>query len=317
MNTKTQEHMQLVQSLLSQPVDMGSSILSFPNRGPWGNNKWRGNCSGHIYRVLFQSLNPASFCDPMVGSGTSIEVAQDMNIEAYGLDLHSGFNIIRDSIVNRIGKEVDLVLAHPPYFGQVLYSNSVWGNESHPDDLSRCINDEDFCQKMQVAMLNQREATKVGGYYGAIIGDWRRNGVYSSYQADIICRMPRDELAGVLIKAQHNMQSSGKSYGKMKLPFITHEYILLFKRKANSTMQLLSVIALEQAARLRGTWKSVIRNVMMSLGGQAHLSDVYKAVEANAPEKLSENSNWKAKIRQVLNSSGDYFSEQKGVWRIV
>jgi hypothetical protein len=41
---------------------------------------------------LFEQLKPRVFVDQMVGSGTSIEIAQEMGIEAHGLDLHSGFN---------------------------------------------------------------------------------------------------------------------------------------------------------------------------------------------------------------------------------
>ena len=68
------------------------SILSFPERGPWGKSSWRGNCSGHVYKSLFEQLRPGTFVDPMVGSGTSVEVAREMGIQAFGLDLHSGFN---------------------------------------------------------------------------------------------------------------------------------------------------------------------------------------------------------------------------------
>lgn len=46
---------------------------------------------------------------------TSIEVAQEMGIEAYGLDLHSGFNILKDRIIDSVKKEADLVFSHPPY----------------------------------------------------------------------------------------------------------------------------------------------------------------------------------------------------------
>ena len=292
------------------------SIFSYPDRGPWGKSNWRGNCSGHVYKELFERLQPNVFCDPMCGSNTSIEVANELNIEAYGLDLHSGFNILRDSILLTIGKEADLCLSHPPYNGCIVYSGQQWGDTPHPDDLSRCIDDEDFHQKLQVAMLNQREATKNGGIYGTIIGDWRRNGVYTSYQAEVIARMPANELAGVLIKAQHNTTSARKSYGKIDLPWITHEYILLFKKKKTTTIQLLKTLATEQAMRLRGTWKSIIRNVMISLGGKASLPEIYKYVSQNAPDQLQTNENWKAKVRQVLNSSGDYFSEERGIWAL-
>lgn len=252
----------------------------------------------------------------MVGSGTSIEVAKEMGIEAYGLDLHSGFNVLRDSIVTTIGKEVDMVLSHPPYNQLIAYSGSQWGTQPHPDDLSHCIDDNDFNEKMQIALLNQRSATKNGGYYGTIIGDWRRNGIYSSYQAECIARMPADELVAVIIKAQHNTMSERKTYGKLKLPFILHEYILLWQRKAKSTYHLLSIIANEQAARLRGTWRSIVRNIMMQLGGKASLSEVYEAVSKAAPEKVQSNPNWQAKIRQTLNSSEDYFSQERGVWSL-
>ena len=44
------------------------SILEFPDRGPWGRADWPGNCSGHVYRELFQRLRPALFVDVMAGS---------------------------------------------------------------------------------------------------------------------------------------------------------------------------------------------------------------------------------------------------------
>jgi hypothetical protein len=59
----------------------GGSIISFPDLGPWGNPSYRGNCSGLVYREIFEFLHPRVFTDPMVGSGTSVEVAREMNIE--------------------------------------------------------------------------------------------------------------------------------------------------------------------------------------------------------------------------------------------
>jgi len=291
------------------------SILTFPDRGPWGKSNWRGNCSGHIYKELFTRLRPALFIDPMMGSGTSIEVAKEMGIEAYGLDLHSGFNILRDSIVERVGRQADLVVSHPPYGGAIVYSGEVWG-EPHPDDLSRCATDAEFHEKMQIALINQREATKQGGVYGAIIGDYRKNGKYTSYQAEMITRMPADELIAVLIKQQHNTTSARKSYKAMQMPFIMHEYILLWKKKSAPLLHLLGVLANEQATRLRGTWRSVVRNVMMALGGEAQLDAIYDRVASGCPAKVQENPNWKAKVRQILNSTGEYRSSERGVWAI-
>lgn len=296
---------------------MQSSIISYPDRGPWGQSKWRGNASGHVYKDLFEQLKPSVFTDPMVGSGTSVEVAREMNIEAHGLDLHAGFNAINDSILERVGKESDLIVSHPPYGSMIIYSGNVWGAEAHPDDLSRCVNDADFHEKMQLVLLNQRMATKSGGYYGTLIGDWRRGGVYSCYMAEMLARMPKEELAGVIIKAQHNCVSDTKSYGRMALPRLAHEYLLLWKKKEAPVLVLLQRMAQEHAARLAGTWKNIVRMVVMSLGKAATLADIYKAVERGAPERLAENSNWQAKVRQILNQNRDMFqSVDRGVWAL-
>lgn len=111
---------------------MESSIMSFPQRGKWGLSSWRGNASGFVHKDLFEKLCPRVFVDPMVGSGTSVEVARELGIEAHGLDLHLGFNAVRDSILGAVGKEADLVIVHPPYGYMIVYSGNVWGLSSTP-----------------------------------------------------------------------------------------------------------------------------------------------------------------------------------------
>lgn len=293
------------------------SVFSYPERGKWGKSSWRGNCSGYVYKELFERLQPGVFVDPMVGSGTSVEVAREMGIEAFGLDLHSGFNAIRDSIAEAVGKPADLVVSHPPYGAMIVYSGNVWG-QAHPDDLSRCIDDEDFHQKMQLVLLNQREATAGGGYYGTIIGDWRRGGVYTSYQAEMVARMPKAELAAVMIKMQHNVQSGSKSYGTMRLPFILHEYILLWQKKSVPMLSMLQSLAQQQYARLTGTWVNIVKVALIRAGGKAPLSDLYAQIEKSAPERLATNQHWREKVRQTLNrNTGIFKPMERGVWAVV
>ena len=172
---------------------------------------------------------------------------------------------------------------------------------------------------MQIALLNQRDATTGGGFYGTIIGDWRRNGTYTSYQAECIARMPKSELAAVIIKAQHNCVSDGRQYAGMKLPRIMHEYILLWckPRKIMSVLEDLSILANQQQERLSATWHAIVRNVMIALGGEADLTTIYAKVAENASEKLKANPHWQAKIRQILNQSPDEYSPvRRGVWKL-
>ena len=289
---------------------MSSSVMSFPERGKWGKSSWRGNCSGYVYKALFEQYKASvkSFCDPMMGSGTSIEVAKEMGIDAYGLDLHMGFNALKHSIRDTIGQEVDMCLSHPPYGEMIIYSAGVWGgeNDAHPDDLSRCIDDEDFHEKLHLVLLNQREATKPGGIYGSIIGDMRKNGKYVSYQAEAISRMPASELTSVIIKTQHNTMSDKNTYSNFKHFSIMHEYLFDLSAMAN-----------QQAKRLHAVWKNIVAHAMMSLGGKASLSDLYQKIAQNAPEKLKGNEeNWQAKVRQTLQRYTSFSSVERGVWAL-
>src|SRR5690606_28503391 len=100
--------------------------------------------SGHVYKALFEFFEPRSFVDPMKGSGTSIEVARELGIDAVGLDLHEGFDATRMSILEAVGREVDMVLSHPPYAWIIRYSGSQWGEEPVPGDLSHIEDYDEF-----------------------------------------------------------------------------------------------------------------------------------------------------------------------------
>ena len=94
---------------------MLKSVVSYPDRGPWGNASWKGNFSGWLVRDLLQFFKPTFFVDFMEGSGTSGQVAASMGIKYRGFDLHSGFNAVRDSLSDRLGGDrPDYLIAHPP-----------------------------------------------------------------------------------------------------------------------------------------------------------------------------------------------------------
>lgn len=297
---------------------MSTSVLSFPERGKWGKSSWRGNCSGYVLKALFDQYKPKSFVDAMCGSNTSIEVAKDMNIPlAVGLDLHSGFNAIKDSIRERVGQQVDMCFTHPPYLSAVLYSGNMWG-EPHPDDLSRCVDEDDFHEKLNLVLMNQREATRPGGIYATLIGDVRKDGKYYSLQAEAIARMPSKELASVIIKTQHNNVSDKNVYSNMKHYRIMHEYLILWEKpKAPLSLLVdLSAMAHKQAKRLHGIWKVIVAHAMMALGGKASLNDLYQKIAEDAPDKLKSNENWQAKVRQILQISPSFNSVERGVWAL-
>lgn len=47
-----------------------SSVVSFPDRGPWGKSNYRGNCTGHIVKGFvesYQRRKDGLVIDPSVG----------------------------------------------------------------------------------------------------------------------------------------------------------------------------------------------------------------------------------------------------------
>src|ERR1039457_4798778 len=46
------------------------SVVSYPDRGPWGSATYRGNCSGYLIRDLLRHFQPASFLEIFAGGGT-------------------------------------------------------------------------------------------------------------------------------------------------------------------------------------------------------------------------------------------------------
>lgn len=193
--------------------------------------------------------------------------------------------------------------------------------EVHPDDLSRCGSVEEFLEKSQQALLNQRDGTRPGGHYATLIGDQRRGGKYYSYQAEFIARMPADELKAVIVKAQHNCVSDRKVYqGNIAsgLPRITHEYLLVWQRPDAPTTILVTLrnLASQAQQRLRSTWRSIVRQAMVALGGRASLQSLYAKVAGVAGERLETNANWQAKVRQTLQLSPCFKQEDRGLWAL-
>ena len=233
---------------------MNSSILSFPQRGAWGQSSYRGNCSGHVQKFLIEKFKPSYFVDPADGGGTSRDVCQQLGIKYTGLDLKDGFNLLKHNLKEKLQGQPDFIFFHPPYGSMVAYSGCMWGNP-HPDDLSRCGNGDEFINRLEIALMNIYDSLKPAGHYSVLIGDMRKNGEYFSWQADIL-QMGIGKLSGVLIKAQHNCTSNSFQYSGSFIP-IAHEYLLIFLKEKHiiSFGQLLLQKDERIARRLAGTWK--------------------------------------------------------------
>jgi hypothetical protein len=197
-----------------------TSVVSYPNRGPWGDNRYPGNCSGYLLIDLCATYQPRAVLDPMEGGGTSRDVCADMGIAYQGFDLHSGVDSLRDDI----GQGYDLIFWHPPYHDMKLYSDD-------PRDLSRAGSLAAFGALLRAAYWRFFELLAPGGRLAILIGDLRRRGSYEPLTADV-ARLDRNHLEGIIIKVQHNVSSSRTRYGGAFVP-ILHETLTIFRRPEN------------------------------------------------------------------------------------
>lgn len=306
-----------------------NSVLSFPERGPWGDSRYRGNCSGHVVRETLYHFRPALFVDVAEGGGTSRQVAEeiqrkgDFPLEYVGLDLRYGQSVLHP-ITGHLPRRANHIFFHPPYWNIIPYSGpkGMWGRDGapHPEDLSRDMPYEEFLYLMQQAGTNIYEGVERGGYYSILIGDIRKGGQYYFVSSDLTQILP-GKLDSVQIKVQHNCVSDARRYnGEGRLIRIMHEYLLHFRRDDLFFGMLDATLkASRQLKRLsHALWNSLITTALKRLGGRGALADIYRVIEEMAPEETRERKreNWQAKIRQLLQFGDFYQPLDRGVWSL-
>ncbi|MDZ4718058.1 MAG: hypothetical protein SH847_06265 [Roseiflexaceae bacterium] len=197
-----------------------TSVVSYPGRGPWGDNQYPGNCSGYMLIDLCATYTPQSVLDPMEGGGTSREVCADMQIPYAGYDLHSG----TDSLHDEIGSGYDLIFWHPPYHDMKIYSDD-------PRDLSQMGSLAMFQAMLRSGYRRFYELLNPGGRLVILMGDLRRRGRYEPLTIDV-ARLDRANLEGIIVKIQHNVSSNRTQYTGTFIP-ILHETLTIFRRRSD------------------------------------------------------------------------------------
>src|SRR3954469_13772713 len=100
------------------PVPQLTSIHATPGRGPYGDPRYRGNCSGLLIRDLLRFYQPKRVLDPMEGGGTCRDVCRELAIPYEGRDQNRGFDATRPEDFAGLGR-FDFIWMHPPYFQMV------------------------------------------------------------------------------------------------------------------------------------------------------------------------------------------------------
>jgi hypothetical protein len=210
------------------------SVVSYPDRGPWGDSRYRGNCSGHLAKELILRFSCRSVFDPAEGGGTVRDVVEGINrylkktIEYEGRDLRAGWDILKDPMPE---EQFDLVWYHPPYWDVIRYSESS-------KDLSNCKTLAEFEFKLRQSVERLFQVLKPAGILAVLIGDKRKQGMYYALFRTLLLNSNIGQLKAIIIKVQHHCRSDHTLYNSTN-PFfipIKHEYCLLFQKAKDSIL---------------------------------------------------------------------------------
>ena len=284
------------------------SILSYPDRGKWGNSQYRGNCSGYVIKDLLQfyfpNHPPKQFIEVFSGGGTGQAVAKDLGItNSIHLDLRNGWN----ALVDELPKGSDFTFSHPPYWDIIKYETQR--GSFHEDDLSNQMDYETFI--FQLDKVNEKIYHNLfnGGRHALLIGDIRKKGKYYSIIKDMSWF---GDLESHLIKMQHNTKCENKQYAHSQFIPIAHEHLLVFKKNQIWQLNIKYTKEFEKDIRTlkRITWKDLIK-ATLEYKEKASIQEIYEYLYQS--EKAKANQHVRAKIRQVLNSYPD-FQRQGDYW---
>ena len=300
-----------------------STVLSFPDRGPWGDKAYRGNCSGYVHAFLIWKYRIQKLAELFAGSGTGYDVAKDMGIDYTGADLNPTpvrpgilqVDAFRDDVPEAF-YGADMVFMHPPYGAEIgiPYAGSMYPDptsELSKHDLGQ-MKWDDFMTVLNQVIMKYYAAMDTGAYMSVLMGDVRRNGFHSML-ADII---KPGELQQIIIKQQHNCVSYGRKYSNRNFVPITHEYIMVLKKIA--PMMLLFQWPRKYKLDIRdsktATWADVVQAVMKEHGGKMSLTSLYECIDGH--KKTLKNKHWQAKIRQTLQLHSRFEAVGHGVWQL-
>ena len=296
------------------------SIVSYPERGQYGKNNYRGNCSGLLIKDLISQYHLKGLSDFMVGSGTTEDVVREAGIRGDFADLNRGYDMLSMDLPNR----AENIFFHPPYHDMIVYSGKQYDVNSverttglssqiiFADDLSRCASWEDFVKKMNYCMLKQFTALEKGGRIFVLVGDMKRKGKLYSMIRELICP---GTMENIIIKAQHNCWSDRQTYSGNFVP-IVHEYLLVTRKDTGLIIPVSMGHSQSYDTRKFGdqSWRDLVYTVIQENGGQMSLQELYDALKDSA--KAGRNQHWQEKIRQTVQNIKHFKRTERGTYAL-
>jgi hypothetical protein len=266
---------------------------------------------------LIGQFHPRTIADPMMGSGTTLDVCRKLNVKCWATDLHQGFDIQKGELP--LG--FDMWIYHPPYWNIIQYSGNVWG---HPDprDGSHIPDYGKFLDWANENLYRMYEALPQGGLIATLTADIRKRGILYPLPMDLT---RFGETVATVIKVQHNTYSERKQYANVNFVPIVHE-TLVISRKPRSIASYWRItgtksVAFEFDLRTfaKAAWPALVLAAFSQMEDRATpLSAVYDEMQNYARVHLAERDgiDWRAQVRRILQSYACFEQVEYGVWKL-
>lgn len=165
-------------SINVQPYD----VWTFSSCHDLFGNQHPGRIPGQlIAHVLYFYTNQGdTVIDPMVGSGTTIDVCMVMGRKCYGYDIDSrherpdviAHNIAKDGWPDRV-KKADLIFWDPPYFDKM--DSSRIGADGYIDGSISKLPRQEYLDFFSTALAEAKSKVKKGTRLAFLMSDWNDN----------------------------------------------------------------------------------------------------------------------------------------------
>ncbi len=209
----------------ASPVPHLTSLYHFSKAGEYGDRSYPGNCSGNLIKDLLLYFKPSGVClDPMSGSGTCLDVCNELGIPCMSWDIHQGCDACdKDGFSDEV---FDFIWAHPPYWRQKLYADD-------PRDLSRAPTLEDFLRRYGQFIRNCARALKPDGKLAILMGDYtdaKEGFVPLTFHTKRLAFAHGLRQYGTdIIRFSHGASSSKKVYRSSFIPGL-HDVCMIFEK---------------------------------------------------------------------------------------
>jgi hypothetical protein len=286
---------------------MLTSVVSYPDRGPWGDARFPGNFSGHLVMDLLDYFKPRYVIDPTRGSGTTLDVCRERGVRCWSEDIHTGFDGLSDCAPTG----ADAAIIHLPYGPMIRYPSA------HPHELSRFAWEE-FVPLANQFHYNVYSVLCSGGVMASLMGVMRKGGqIYDMSKELTWYGTPYASI----IKLQHNMRSRRTNYyGR---PFIAtlHEVLVVTKKPNMYVVPMLgrAKVRFDQRRECRAMpWRAIVFACLDTLGGEAALRDIYDAAGTfvRVREAGEGGTDWQAIIRRELQQREEFVPCGRGRWAL-